>query len=334
MNRVRKRPVFEEHPPARRIKVITVGCVNSGKSCLIKRFCERRFVSKYIPTIGIDYGITTWNPPLQQQCPHSDSIEDTKHRKSDDLTRTGKKAPSETASVVSVNFYDMSGDDVYYPVRNEFYEGSQGVLLVFDVLKRSSFESLNAWYEELQNELGDVGLQQCVVVVCGNKADIKEEKDTEVIPNSGNQQHNSAVSSMLPSNREVLTAEAEFWAHSRGFYFYETSAKTGYNIDEMFHQLLDTVFHASSSQLPPTQLNCTTPQYLKEDVEAITRVLFAKTDYAVLNLQSISSITEVQRAYKTLVSRVHPDKNRAPGSEDAFKRLLKAKDTIVEALSL
>ena len=43
--------------PLRRIKVITLGSNASGKSCLIKRFCEERFVSKYIPTIGVDYGV-------------------------------------------------------------------------------------------------------------------------------------------------------------------------------------------------------------------------------------------------------------------------------------
>jgi GTPase SAR1 family protein len=35
-----------------------VGAEKSGKSCLIKRYCEKRFVSKYMPTIGIDYGAT------------------------------------------------------------------------------------------------------------------------------------------------------------------------------------------------------------------------------------------------------------------------------------
>jgi DnaJ family protein C protein 27 len=40
-----------------RIKVVTVGSGGVGKSCLVKRFCEERFVSKYIATIGVDYGV-------------------------------------------------------------------------------------------------------------------------------------------------------------------------------------------------------------------------------------------------------------------------------------
>jgi DnaJ family protein C protein 27 len=40
-----------------RIKVLSLGSCGSGKSCLIKRYCEERFVSKYITTIGVDYGV-------------------------------------------------------------------------------------------------------------------------------------------------------------------------------------------------------------------------------------------------------------------------------------
>jgi GTPase SAR1 family protein len=40
-----------------RIKIISMGSGGSGKSCIIKRFCEERFVTKYIATIGVDYGV-------------------------------------------------------------------------------------------------------------------------------------------------------------------------------------------------------------------------------------------------------------------------------------
>jgi len=40
-----------------RLKILSMGDAASGKSCMIKRYCEERFVSKYISTIGIDYGV-------------------------------------------------------------------------------------------------------------------------------------------------------------------------------------------------------------------------------------------------------------------------------------
>lgn len=38
-------------------KIISVGNSEVGKSCLIKRYCEEKFVERYISTIGIDYGV-------------------------------------------------------------------------------------------------------------------------------------------------------------------------------------------------------------------------------------------------------------------------------------
>lgn len=38
-------------------QIISVGDTQVGKSCLIKRYCEGRFVPKYITTIGVDYGV-------------------------------------------------------------------------------------------------------------------------------------------------------------------------------------------------------------------------------------------------------------------------------------
>lgn len=39
------------------MKVISMGERGCGKSCLIKRYCEEKFVTKYIGTIGVDYGV-------------------------------------------------------------------------------------------------------------------------------------------------------------------------------------------------------------------------------------------------------------------------------------
>lgn len=41
-----------------RIKVLTLGSIRVGKSCLVKKYCEKnRFESSYVPTIGVDYGV-------------------------------------------------------------------------------------------------------------------------------------------------------------------------------------------------------------------------------------------------------------------------------------
>lgn len=93
---------------AHRVKILSLGDPAVGKSCLIKRYCEEKFVKDYISTIGIDYGVK------------SAKIKDTE---------------SKITTVyfiynlfkVKVNFWDVAGADVYYDVRNEFYKDTHGV---------------------------------------------------------------------------------------------------------------------------------------------------------------------------------------------------------------
>lgn len=121
-----------------RVKVISLGGPGVGKSCLIKRFCEDRFVSKYIATIGIDYGVK----PVQVD-----------------------------GSEVRVNFWDLSGVADFLEVRNEFYKDAQGALLVFDVGMRESFESLDSWLAEAA-KFG-ANYRDLPIALCANKVDKK-----------------------------------------------------------------------------------------------------------------------------------------------------------------
>jgi len=92
---------------------------------------------------------------------------------------------------IKVNFWDLSGHDEYYDVRNEFYTDTQGVrsnhllrkeifymfdessecplwiqaILVYDVSNRASFQSLERWLQEAQMH----GAGKFFTAVCGNK---------------------------------------------------------------------------------------------------------------------------------------------------------------------
>ena len=64
------------------------------------------------------------------------------------------------------------------------------------------------------------------------------------------------------------------------------------------------------------------PQYNQAHVDAIDRVRMARSDTEMLDLPTKPSREDVKKAYRTLVGMINPDKNRAPGSEDAFKALV------------
>ena len=119
----------------RRIKVISVGDAQVGKSCLIKRYCENRFQQKCVPTIGIDYGVK----PV-----HID----------------------QTETAVRVNFWDLAGPAHYRGLRAEFYEHAQGAMLVYDVADRTSFDALPAWLEEAADHGATPSIALALVAIC------------------------------------------------------------------------------------------------------------------------------------------------------------------------
>jgi len=122
-----------------RLKVISMGNAEVGKSCIIKRYCEKRFISKYLSTIGIDYGVAK--------------------------VTLGDRD-------LKVNIFDMAGHPYFYEVRNEFYKDSQGAILVFDVTKRESFDFLSSWLDELRRDIGSQSdMDKIVIAVCANKID-------------------------------------------------------------------------------------------------------------------------------------------------------------------
>jgi DnaJ homolog subfamily C member 27 len=121
-----------------RIKLLSIGSGGCGKSCLIKRYCEDRFVQKYIATIGIDYGVK----PVQVD-----------------------------GAEVRVNFWDLSGHPEFFEVRNEFYKDTQGAMLVFDVSSRASFDELDLWLQEAA-KFG-ANPKEIPIALCANKVDKK-----------------------------------------------------------------------------------------------------------------------------------------------------------------
>lgn len=166
-----------------RIKIITMGSSGVGKSCLVKRYCEGRFVNRYITTIGIDYGVKVVSNIHKHQC--------------------------------KVNFFDLSGHPDFTDIRTEFYKDAQGVLLCYDCTQASSFKNLTQHMVESRMHGLDLEKDTVHTVVCGTKADL--------------------------SGKQVSRAEAQSFANSKGFSFFETSAQSGDCVNEALNLLFENV---------------------------------------------------------------------------------------------
>uniref|UniRef100_A0A803N4Q2 J domain-containing protein n=1 Tax=Chenopodium quinoa TaxID=63459 RepID=A0A803N4Q2_CHEQI len=64
--------------------------------------------------------------------------------------------------------------------------------------------------------------------------------------------------------------------------------------------------------------------YTEEHVKLIKQVTKNMDYYAVLGVEKTCSVEEIRKAYRKLSLKVHPDKNKAPGAEEAFKKVCKA----------
>eukprot|EP00040_Diaphanoeca_grandis_P004410 m.282092 g.282092 ORF g.282092 m.282092 type:complete len:289 (+) comp159436_c0_seq1:163-1029(+) len=260
--RIRKK--VESDEVVHRLKIISAGDADTGKSCLIKRYCERRFVSKYIPTVGVDFGVTT-------------------------ATIDGAE--------VRVSFYDLAGGSLYTDVREEFYPETQGIMLVVDVTSPKSFSSLDKWITEIGKAVEDA-----CVILCANKID--------------------------KSNRQVTEADARLWAESRGFRYYEVSASSGLNVTHMIESLFKAVL-ATSRGTPHTN---TAPKFSQKDIDVINQTTNAQHDYTRLRVRPNATKDEINKAYRAMAGLLHPDKNRAPGSEEAFKQLAASRTHLLSRL--
>ena len=104
---------------------------------------------------------------------------------------------------IKFQLWDLAGQPHFQFIRPPFYRGALLAILVFDITNRKSYDNIQLWVRETKNNVGDIPM-----ILAGNKNDLIDQR---VIPKS---------------EGEALAAEL----NSR---YFETSAKTGENLDEM-----------------------------------------------------------------------------------------------------
>lgn len=118
-------------------KVLLLGDRATGKTSVVRRFVHEKFAKEYLETIGME--------PYTQYA----TIDGTE---------------------VSFSVWDIAARENFKPLRNFFYKGAKGALIVVDMTRKETLENVNGWVEEALSFTKD----QFFMLV-GNKNDLTDQ---------------------------------------------------------------------------------------------------------------------------------------------------------------
>ena len=162
-----------------RIKVIIIGEAGVGKTSLVKKFVSGHFTRDYRTSIGANLFVKELNL-------NSDSN-------------------------VSIQIWDIAGQERWKKMRHLYYRGAHGALIVGDSTRRNTFEQLKEfWNQDLKKYCGDIPK---ILVV--NKLDLNP-----IISNND-----------IEKLAQITNVKATIF----------TSAKNGQNVEKAFHQIAEEI---------------------------------------------------------------------------------------------
>ncbi len=120
-----------------KFKLVLLGDPAVGKTSLVYRFIENRFRTDYKSTLGVNL--------LKK-----------------DVVCDGK--------LISLQIWDLGGQQSFRSLRKLYLEGSNGGLLIFDMTNPKSFEDIEEWLNDFKKMRGDQPL-----ILIGNKSDLTDK---------------------------------------------------------------------------------------------------------------------------------------------------------------
>eukprot|EP00921_Rhytidocystis_pertsovi_P011151 GHVQ01017978.1.p1 GENE.GHVQ01017978.1~~GHVQ01017978.1.p1 ORF type:complete len:202 (+),score=18.32 GHVQ01017978.1:562-1167(+) len=170
-------------------KLLLIGDSGVGKSCLLLRFADDTYTESYISTIGVDFKIRT-------------------------IELDGK--------IVKLQIWDTAGQERFRTITSSYYRGAHGIIVVYDVTDKESFNNVKQWMQEIDRYAVD-NVNKLLV---GNKCD-------------------------LASKKVVSYNQGKELADTYNMPFIETSAKNAHNVEQAFQMMASEI--KSRVQVTATQ---------------------------------------------------------------------------------
>lgn len=168
-------------------KVVVLGDSGVGKSCMVMQLAEGRFPTTMKATIGCDYAIKR--------------------------VKVGQR-------VVKLDLWDTAGQETYRAVTRTFYREAHAAVLVYNLTKAETFQSVSGWLQDLRDYIEP----SVPVYLAGNMRDLKDRQ-------------------------EVASEVGREFCRTHGLSgFAEVSAKTGFGLSELFSQVATDLLRQELSQ--------------------------------------------------------------------------------------
>ena len=160
-------------------KVLLLGDSSVGKTCFLKRYVDNTFQDAYLSTIGFDFKF--------------------------------KNIELSNGKTVRVQIWDTAGQERFRTIAKSYYRGAHGILLIYDVTARGTFENIRKWLTQIKQEAP----KRTSIIIVANKIDCEE--------------------------REVTKEEGEELGKTNGLTVFEASAKDSINVKESFQDLVEKI---------------------------------------------------------------------------------------------
>ena len=161
------------------LKLLLIGDSSVGKTSLLLRYTHNSFSDKYIATIGVEF-------------------------KSKDITLNNK--------TYKIHIWDTAGQERYKSITKNFFKHAEGIIFVYDITKKETFDNLKNWISSAENE-GDFK-----IIIVGNKLDMENE-------------------------REVSIEQLKKLAKKKNCKYFETSAKDNINVENLFLSIINEMIN-------------------------------------------------------------------------------------------
>jgi small GTP-binding protein len=182
------------------IKLAVLGDSGVGKTSLINQYIQHSFTADYLPTLGVNI-----------------VIKDIKIKRTNTLVR--------------LTLWDIAGQEKYDLTRRLFFQGCEGVLLVYDITRPLTFDNIKyKWLKEFKKFTD----KDCIYILIGNKVDLRDEGTISI-----------------EDRLNIMSFEKgkKFASSIKASNFIETSAKLGDNVEKAFEALYKQVLRRNGAEI-------------------------------------------------------------------------------------